>query len=216
MTAVISRGGTGGEGSAGGTVSGPEGSRSSPGGGVTTPLPPLHPELVDDSTCRWVTTPELIPGRGAVAKAPAAMTALMRAGVEFQCEASAVVVTLPSGETWREWAEPVRLALLEALAQPTTWEAAAPADLGTVITEVLDGPVGDYIRSHGGKASLKSVAGANAEIELSGTCGACPLRGFTLNQRIGAAVREQFPELGELTVTAQQRAFFPNLRVRQD
>ncbi|MDO5495658.1 MAG: NifU family protein, partial [bacterium] len=175
------------------------------------PTVPIHPELLDDDSVLWVLPAALVPGRGAVTRAPHPFADWIAAGqVRMRWEAGGVVVRLGEGEHWIEWAEPVRLGLLEALGGE--WETAEEADLGAVLDEVLAGEVGEFIASHGGRVRVVEVRGSDATLELSGTCGDCPLRGITLQNRIGAAVRERFPDLGELAVVTPPGARLPFFR----
>ncbi|HZK05311.1 MAG TPA: NifU family protein [Actinomycetaceae bacterium] len=177
-------------------------------------LLPIHAETVpgDDGAVRWVVPAAVVPGRGLVTRAPEPVARLMRAGARLTCEAGSVVVELGEGESWREWGEPVRLALFDALGRPEEWETAAPADLATALREVLAGETGEFVRSHGGTVRVVAVDGDDATVELGGTCSGCPLRGVTLHQRIGAAVREHYPGLGRLTVTAPKPTLWPRPR----
>lgn len=175
---------------------------------------PIHAETIPDApqAVRWVLPAALIPGRGDVIAAPEPLATLLNEGlVTLRCEASGIVVNLKEGESWRDWSEKVRQGLLTALAGPGQWRTAGTADLRTVVEEVLAGEVGAYVRSHGGQARLLFSDEERATIELTGTCAACPLRGITLEERIGAAVRAAYPGLVELKLAAP---LWPRLRVR--
>lgn len=183
------------------------------------PAIPIHPEVLDDSAVLWVLPATLIPGRGRATRAPEPFAAWMAAGLlDVVWEASGAVVRLGEGQDWSEWAEPVRLGLLRAAGGE--WECAAAADLAAALDEVLAGEVGEFIASHGGRVRVVEVRRHDAVLELSGTCGDCPLRGFTLQNRIGTAVRERYPDLGELTLRTgpggrRIPSLWPRVRPRQ-
>lgn len=176
---------------------------------------PLHPETTpDDAVVRWVVPAAMVPGRGPVTRAPAPLARLQREGVvtAIECDDGALAIRLAPTCSWREWAEPVRIALVDSLARPGEWETAGRADLATVLGEVLAGPVGGFIASHGGTVRVLRVDGHDATVQLGGNCGDCPLQGFTLQHRIGQAVRAAYPQLGALTVEQERCAFRPRFR----
>lgn len=85
--------------------------------------------------------------------------------------------------------------------------SAAPADrLRAAVEAVLAGDVGGYLASHGGGARLVSVSDRDVELDLGGTCAACPARGITLHTRIETAVRALYPDLGEVRLSDSGRA----------
>ncbi|HSP52868.1 MAG TPA: NifU family protein [Cryobacterium sp.] len=115
-------------------------------------------------------------------------------------------IALAAGRSWRADGARVRSALHEALEHPDAWEADGSADerspderLAGIVQEVLDGKVGDFIRSHGGRPSISSVKNGVVAIGLRGACSGCPAAGFTLTARIEGAIRERFPELRGVT-----------------
>nr|NLD40105.1 NifU family protein [Actinomycetales bacterium] len=182
---------------------------------VAPPLP-IHAETTpDDAVVRWVVPATAVPGRGHVTRAAEPLARLQREGVvtEIECDDGALLVRLAPTASWREWAEPVRRALVESLAQPGEWETEGRADLAAVLAEVLAGPTGEFIASHGGTVRVIRVDGDDAVVQLGGNCGDCPLQGFTLQRRIGEAVRERYPQLRTLEVERGKRAFRPRFRV---
>lgn len=169
---------------------------------------PTHPELVDVATVRWVLPGAAIPGRGEVLAAPEPLTQLLADGtiVRVVAEPDALVVTLRPGESWRQWTEPVRAALLEALAADG-WEFAGGESLAEALDVVLAGEAGDFIRSHGGRVEVCDVDGDDATLRFGGTCAFCPALGITLTARIESAVKERYPSLGELRTERAPRRF---------
>ena len=73
--------------------------------------------------------------------------------------------------------------------------------LRAALEDVLAGPAGDYIRSHGGEVTVVSACDRRAEVRMSGTCAHCPAAGFTLHSRLESELRARFPSLRELRAT---------------
>lgn len=168
----------------------------------------VHPEATaDPQVIRWVVPAGTLQVLGSVAEAPGELGSMLRAGTLASVDVHTVGVdiALPTGAGWREYGEPVRTALLEALSLPSEWDAQAPVtaddELRAAVVLVLDGGAGDYIRSHGGKAEIISVQDGHVEIRLSGTCSHCPAAGYTLHERLEVAIRELAPGLRELHAT---------------
>ena len=90
-------------------------------------------------------------------------------------------------------AELARRAAAEAGAAAPVGSAEPDAVLRAAVEQVLVGPAGDYLRSHGGPARIASVAEGEVALELGGTCHACPAGGFTLQLRLEAEIRRLCP-----------------------
>lgn len=168
----------------------------------------VHPEATaDPQVIRWVVPAGTLQVLGTVADAPGELGSMLRAGTlaSIDVHTVGVDIALPTGSGWREYGEPVRTALVQALASPAEWDAQAPVtaddELRTAVAQVLEGGAGDYIRSHGGKAQIMSVLDGRVEIRLSGTCSHCPAAGITLHERLEGAIRELAPGLRELSAT---------------
>ncbi|QDP98415.1 NifU family protein [Microlunatus elymi] len=167
---------------------------------------PMHPEPVQDApdTVRWIIPSGIFDFAGPVAAAPGAFGRLLadRTVAAVIVEAGAVRVRLAPPHGWAELGGTVRDGLQAALEQPAQWQpaedAGADGRLRAALAEVLAGPVGDYIGSHGGRVEIVEVADRRAVLKLSGTCSHCPAAGVTLHERLETAVRELFPELVEL------------------
>ncbi|MGC5048448.1 NifU family protein [Micrococcus porci] len=140
-------------------------------------------------------------------------------------EPAALRLTVGEGRTWRAEGARVRAALQEALALLAAGEATcapeAPAGvvggpggggearavacagatadpdavLRAAVEQVLAGPAGEYLRSHGGTARILGVEDGEVELALGGTCHACPARGFTLQMRLEAEIRRLCPDV---------------------
>lgn len=70
--------------------------------------------------------------------------------------------------------------------------------LKAAVLDVIAGPDGDFIRSHGGVVDLVGVSGDTALVRLSGACENCPSLGFTLHGRLERAARKTYPQLERL------------------
>lgn len=83
-----------------------------------------------------------------------------------------------------------------------TLPAAGTGDdvLRAAVVEVLTGPVGDYLRSHGGSADLVTAEDGAVTLALGGTCDGCPARGFTVHARLEGEIRRLYPELRSVDV----------------
>lgn len=174
---------------------------------TTTPMQPvpLHPEATaDPQVIRWVVPAGTLQVLGEVSAAPGELGSMLDCGTlaSITVHSVGIDIALPSGAGWRECGDPVRVALGDALGDPESWQAQAPVtaddELRAVVVQVLGGPAGDYIRSHGGRAEIMSVQDGIVELRLSGTCSHCPAAGVTLHERLEGAVRELAPGLREL------------------
>lgn len=68
---------------------------------------------------------------------------------------------------------------------------------------MLDGPVGDLARSHGGHIELVDVRDGTVTVNLAGACHGCPAARTTLRQGLEDRLRRSHPQLR--TVTAGQK-----------
>ncbi len=170
----------------------------------------LHPESVPGhpDELRWVIPAGLLRCSGHVTDAPAGLGDLIEDGslAEMVVEADGIRIGLGPGRSWRVDGPGIRSSLHAALENPGAWRirpgaAEGPEGRGPderlleIAAEVLDGAVGDFIRSHGGRPSVASVEDGVLAISLRGACSGCPAVGFTLTARIERAVRERYPEL---------------------
>jgi Fe-S cluster biogenesis protein NfuA len=170
---------------------------------------PLHPEAVPGRSdrLRWVVPAGVLGFVGPVARAPGRLGRLVDAGLVagLEVEPAAVLVTLADGRSWREDGAMVRTALHAALGDPDAWvpsPVAASLDedalLARVADQVLTGPAGDFVRSHGGVVELVDATGGVVSVRLSGACRGCPATGTTLRDRLERALRTAYPSLKEL------------------
>lgn len=172
---------------------------------------PMHPEATaDPRTVRWVIPAGTLPVVGEIAEAPDELGEMLHSSgdiASIEVETQAVVIRLAEGRDWSGTGARVRDALAAALRHPRRWR---PADetteddvLRAALRDVLDGPAGDYIRSHGGEVTLVSAHDRRAEVRLEGTCTHCPAAGFTLHSRLESHLRARFPDLIELRATEE-------------
>ena len=170
----------------------------------------LHAERVagDARAVRWIVPAGALPA-GRVRSAPGRLGELLADGTlsEALVEHTAVWLWLRESDSWRRWGSPVQTALRDALAQPEGWIVdPAPGEvLARVTADVLDGPVGDFVRSHGGSAHTCRIGDRSVEVALGGACEHCPAAGFTLRQRLLGALRERCPDLVEVDTGAGGR-----------
>lgn len=172
----------------------------------------VHAERVtgDPQAVRWV-VPSGRLRTGLVRQAPGRLGELFADGTLTTglVEHTAVWLWLRDGATWSTLGQQVSAALRDALADPAAWtiEPAPGEVLHRVTTDLLDGSVGDFIRSHGGTVSAQRL-GDTVTVRLGGACEHCPAAGGTLRQRLMGELRRRCPDLveedrvgGQLTLT---------------
>ena len=167
----------------------------------------LHPEAVagTDRELRWVLPAGTLDFVGDPARVPHDVRVLLDDGTvaALTVEPDAVRIRLGTGRGWRAEGPRVRAALQAALAVPEQWSPAgdrsSDAVLAMAVRQVIDGDVGDYVRSHGGIVELLAVHDGGVEIRLSGACAHCPASELTLTERFEKAVRARFPALTSIT-----------------
>ena len=173
---------------------------------------PVHAERVigEPQAVRWVVPAGRLQ-TGVVRQAPGRLGELFDDGTLTAglVEHSAVWLWLRDGTDWATLGPQVSAVLQHALANPTGWTVApAPGEvLQRVTTDLLDGSVGDFIRSHGGTVSAQRLGDA-VTVRLGGACVHCPAAGGTLRQRLMGELRRRCPDLveedragGQLTLT---------------
>ncbi len=192
-------------------------------GGETSqppPLVPIHPESVDGDTgtLRWAIPATVLGIVGVPAGLPAVLQGLLDEGVleSVSVEPAAVRTTISTGCAWRDHGARVRAALQQSLNTPELWlpsETGSTADdlLRAAVVQVIEGEVGDYIRSHGGRVELLDVHDDEVEVELAGACAHCPASEFTLTSRIETGIRALYPGLRRVSANSQSE---PNLAHR--
>ncbi|UIJ35363.1 NifU family protein [Allobranchiibius sp. GilTou73] len=167
---------------------------------------PLHAEATaDPQTVHWVVPSGSVQVLGEVVAAPGDLGGLLADGTlrTVTVRATGIDIVLADGCAWREYGARVGASLAQALLEPAGWraqrEVGADDELRAAVDEVLEGPAGDYIRSHGGYAEVISAHDGRVELRLSGTCSHCPAAGITLHERLEGEIRALAPGLRELT-----------------
>lgn len=162
----------------------------------------LHAERVPGEThaVRWVAATDGV-AAGRVVGAPGELgrrfaDGTLSAGL---VEHTAVWLWLRDGLSWRDEGPAVSAALRAALAEPSGWiiEPAAGEILERVTLDLLDGSVGDFVRSHGGSVAAERD-GEVVTVKLGGACEHCPAAEHTLHQRLIGELRRRCPDLMEL------------------
>ena len=172
----------------------------------------IHAERVagDPQAIRWVIPAGTLP-LGRVLGAPGRIGDLLGDMTlsDALIEPTAVWLWLRDGLLWSQYGNDIQAALRDALADPGGWEIApAPGEVLQRVTEdLLEGSVGDFVRSHGGSV-VATRQGEEVVVQLGGACEHCPAAEYTLALRLLEAMRRRCPDVIE---TARGRG---QLRVR--
>jgi len=162
----------------------------------------IHAERVtgEPGATRWVVPPTSVPP-GRVGHAPGELGRLFADGTltAGPVEHAAVWLWLRDGLSWREQGAAVSAALRHARAEPDGWviEPAPGELLERVTADLLDGSVGDFVRSHGGTVAVHRADDVVA-VQLGGACEHCPAAEQTLRQRLLGELRQRCPDLVEV------------------
>ncbi len=162
----------------------------------------LHAERVtgEPQAVRWVVRTAGVPV-GRVVTAPGELGRMFDDGILTGglVDDTAVLLWLREGLSWRTQGQPIQAALREALRSPAGWvvEPAPGEVLERVIADVLEGSVGEFVRSHGGSLRVQR-AGDVVAVQLGGACEHCPAAEQTLGQRLVTELRRRCPDLVEL------------------
>src|SRR5664279_4586879 len=139
----------------------------------------MHAETLasDPSAVRWVSTGSLLPS-GRLLSAPGALGALLTNGTlsEVTTEPHGLTMWLAPGRSWRVEGDAIRQALTDALEKVGDWIVEIDEDgvLRSITADVLAGPVGDYVRGHGGTVSIVGAADGILDVVFDGACSRCP------------------------------------------
>jgi Fe-S cluster biogenesis protein NfuA len=162
----------------------------------------------------------VFPFTGTPAGLPDPLAALLRDGTlaDVRVEPAAVLTALGAGRTWSRDGARIRSALHAALDEPAGW---TPADAPTALDDeplrlaaqaLLDGPVGELARSHGGRIELVDVRDGIVTVRLDGACHGCPAARFTLRQRLENQLRRRCPQLRTVAEAGTRTAARPEPR----
>ena len=158
---------------------------------------PLHATATSDPRqLRFVVPAAHLPPRGVVRAAPDRLGDWLRCKVidEIVVADSGVLVTLATGQAWRDVGDEIRDAVADALAQPGWQVGPATGDddrVAGIVRELLAGHLRAYAQSHGGTIELVSVNGPDVTVRLSGACRGCPAAGSTLTDRLQRELRRR-------------------------
>ncbi|GAB06801.1 NifU family protein [Gordonia amarae] len=169
----------------------------------------MHPEPGDlPGQIRWIIPPGILTVRGTV-RAPGELGRMQADGTltAITVGARSVVLTAEPA-AWPRIGKTVRTALTAALRTPADWHAGTPAGDGSgghgndtiaeVAREVIDGRLGDYARSHGGRIALIGVDDGVVTVDLAGACRGCPASADTLRSGFEAELRRRCRDVVEV------------------
>ncbi|GAB1640823.1 NifU family protein [Krasilnikovia sp. MM14-A1259] len=162
---------------------------------------PLHPQRCpgEPGRVRWIVPAGVLPGAGAPAAVPAPLAALRADGTltDIRLEPAAVLTRLAPGRHWSTEGPRIRTAIHAALDDPAGWRVTPGPDgdagLRAVVRDLLDGPVGRFARSHGGRIDLVDVRDGVVTVRLAGACRGCPAARSTLHGRLERLLRQRCP-----------------------
>lgn len=165
----------------------------------------IHPESTPDpKTLRWVVSHRRLPFVGTVSSAPG-LDELTGVVQKVTARTDSLLVTLAAGRSWQQDGSAVRSALGRALSETTRWQGGDDsreldddAALAMFATELIDGPIGEIARAHGGSIELVSANKGVVSVRMSGACRGCPAAAITMHQRLKHQLRRRFPDLREV------------------
>lgn len=164
----------------------------------------MHPERTPDpQALRWVVGVGTLPFVGEVDEASGPLGELKAAGMitDILTQVDAVIIRLAEGYTWRAHGPQVRDALNISLTQVQDWTPHAgtytKADADEAIREaaqaLIDGPIGDITKLHGGAFALQDVTKGVVTVRMEGACHGCSISALTLQARFGRELRRATP-----------------------
>lgn len=168
---------------------------------------PMHAVATGEpQRVRWVVAPDQLPAPGRVRYAPGRLGELQESGVveELTVDGAGIAVTLSPQQSWRARGEEIRVALDEALREPSAWRldpSGRAAAIARAAEELLGGVIGELAGSHGGAIELIGVTGAHVRVRMSGSCRGCPASGSTLHERLQRDLRRRFGD--DVTVSEE-------------
>lgn len=156
----------------------------------------MHAERCEDpAETRWVCDDERFAGTGVV-RDFGVDTPLTRAISSARVDSEHTVrVRLRDGLDWRSLSGDVWADMSELIGHHERWqveaEAASSSDarLSSVVARVLGGDFGDFVASHGGTITLRSVHDGVVTVALSGACAHCAAAAWTLRMRLERDIR---------------------------
>lgn len=163
----------------------------------------LHPEATaDPQTLRWVVSHRVLPFAGSLDRAPGLDDLIGTVIATVKVGPDAVTITLAPDHSWRDDGGAVRSGLLRALEHTDAWVGGTDARilsgddaLAVCAAELIDGPIGDIARAHGGHIALAGVDAGVVTVKMSGACRGCPAAVITMHQRLENQLRRRVPGL---------------------
>jgi Fe-S cluster biogenesis protein NfuA len=144
---------------------------------------------------------------------PPALAGLLADGTltEVRLETAAVVTVLGAGRDGARVRSPVHAALADTAgwSPPAITGDCEDEPLRRAAHGLLDGPVGDLARSHGGHIELADVSAGVVRVRLHGACYGCPAARLTLRHRLEQQLRRQYPDVREVVEAWPPRVLRP-------
>ena len=142
---------------------------------------PIHATATaNPQQLRWVVADDRLPARGTVRQAPGRLGDMLDGGAigEIEVRTGDLLITLRTGNNWRELGDDVREALSDALLDRAGWRVDLAPDEATGLTaiadELLAGSIGALAESHGGSIELVSVEGDTVNVRYQARVAGAP------------------------------------------
>lgn len=169
----------------------------------------MHPErTLDHQALRWVVGVGKLPFAGVVDEVPGPLGELKASGMitDVLTQVDAVVIRLADSYTWRTHGPQVRSALYESLNDVAHWtpvvgaytDADADEAIRDAAQDLIDGPIGDITKLHGGAFALEDVTNGVVTVRMVGACNGCSISALTLQARFGRELRRACPWVKEI------------------
>lgn len=170
------------------------------------PAIPMHAETTDDPhVMRWIVRGQVVGGSsvltGPESSLPEVWNTQLTSGAvaEVTVSPGCLAVRVPDSDAWATLAPLLNTTLREHLNSGKTINVGgasrSDSELAEAVARVLDGPLHDYVASHGGQIELDSVVDGVVTVRLIGACRGCPSAGTTLRDGIEAQLRTAFPDI---------------------
>lgn len=189
-------------------------------------VPVMHAETTSDPrVIRWLVRGELVNGfREIDASSPdhmaAAIDVLPPQWISALKDGDIRSVRIAPGElqvtavdatAWLTLAPLLHEALRARLATGATIETPTTLmsinELEVAVRAFLNGPLRDYVASHGGQVELADISASHVTVRLAGACDGCPSAGQTLREGIEQQLRDRYPQITSVkAVMGSERA----------
>lgn len=120
-------------------------------------------------------------------------------------------VAAADATSWRTLAPLLHEDLRARLATGATIEAPTTLltinELEVAVRAFLNGPLREYVASHGGQIELAEISASHVTVRLTGACDGCPSAGHTLREGIEQQLRARYPQITSVkAVMGSERA----------